>query len=170
VIQQSKAQIEALNCCSFLSYRFAKDQIKPLDHIYFISAGNKNHEFKFQTDITDTIFEGYTVTYVAMQLAYYMGFDQVFLIGVDHNYITKGSPNEQQLLSGSDPNHFDSNYFGNQQWHLPDLDGSEVSYQLAKYFYHRAGKQIYDATLGGKLNIFPKIDFELALSQCNQKL
>ncbi|MCK4793220.1 MAG: hypothetical protein KAV87_56340 [Desulfobacteraceae bacterium] len=43
-----------------------------------------------------------TVKYVAMQIAYYMGFRRVFLIGVDHNYKAIGNPNEKQLLSGVD--------------------------------------------------------------------
>ncbi len=40
---------------------------------------------KFASDARGRLWEGATVTYVALQLAYHMGFEQVILIGVDHN-------------------------------------------------------------------------------------
>jgi hypothetical protein len=104
-----------------------------------------------------------------MQIAYYMGFDNIFLIGVDHSFVVGGDPNEVQILSGSDPNHFDSSYFSNQKWNLPDLEGSEESYQMAASSFVEANKSIYDATIDGKLNVFPKISFDQALSMCKKK-
>jgi hypothetical protein len=105
-----------------------------------------------------------------MQIAYYMGFRNVFLIGVDHNFKTDGKPYEKQFLQGEDINHFDPNYFGNQEWQLPNLAASELAYHLAKYFYNIDDRGIYDATVNGKLNVFPKITFEEALKRCKQKL
>ena len=35
------------------------------------------------------IWEGGTVTYVAIQLARFMGFSKIILIGVDHNFIQR---------------------------------------------------------------------------------
>ena len=52
------------------------------------------------------MFEGSTVTYTALQLAYFMGCDPVILIGVDHNFTTPGQPNVTVVSSGDDPNHF----------------------------------------------------------------
>ena len=104
-----------------------------------------------------------------MQIAYYMGFKNVYLIGVDHNFKTTGAPNEKQFLKGNDVNHFDPNYFGNKEWHLPDLQGSEISYHLAKFFYERNGRRIYDATIDGKLQIFQKISLDNALEACKKR-
>jgi hypothetical protein len=98
-----------------------------------------------------------------------MGFSQIFLIGVDHNFKAPGNPNEKQFLQGGDQNHFDPNYFGNKEWHLPDLEASELSYHLAKFFFNRDGRKIYDATVDGKLNIFPKISCEQALNMSSPK-
>jgi hypothetical protein len=115
----------------------------------------------FTEDATKRIYEGYTVTYVAMQLAFYMGFEQVILIGVDHNFKTKGPPNTVVISDGQDVNHFHPEYFGKGfQWQLPDLEGSERAYKLAKQAYERHGRQILDATVGGKLNIYPKVEYE----------
>jgi hypothetical protein len=168
VIEQSVRDFETLlHCPSFLSYRPAHQLVNHCDHIYYIMTDGS---CLFQQDLTRQLFEGYTVTYVAMQIAFYMGFDRVFLIGVDHKFTAKGKENEKQYLSGEDPNHFDPTYFSNQEWHLPDLEASELSYRLARFFYTRNKRSIYDATLDGKLNIFPKISYEQALQIAKRKI
>lgn len=164
VIQQSKDILENLSCPTFLSYLAAKDVVEHKPHIQFLATSGG---IRFNEDILNLISEGWTVTYVALQLAYYMGFEKVFLIGVDHNFKAQGIPNEKQILQEDDVNHFDPNYFKNQTWQLPDLQGSEISYQLAKFYYERNGRKVYDATLGGKLTVFDKIDFERALQICH---
>lgn len=161
VIQQSAKQFESLRCPSFLSMRPAHDVVAKTDNIYKICTGAP---FSFQTDASGILCEGYTVTYVAMQLAFYMGFSNVFLIGVDHRFSAQGAPNEEQRLTGDDPNHFAPNYFGGQNWNLPDLEGSEIAYRLAKFYFERDGRHLYDATVDGNLQIFPKISYEEALS------
>jgi len=167
VIEQSIREFEALKCPSFLSYGGAHKVIQNLDHIYLLATdGYFSAQCSFYKDLSKPITEGYTVTYVAMQIAYYMGFKTVYLIGVDHNFKTTDKPNEEQLLTGEDHNHFDPRYFSNKQWHLPDLEASELSYHLAKFFYNRDGRQIFDATVDGKLNIFPKISYKQALAMC----
>lgn len=114
----------------------------------------------FHPDITKGIWEGATVTYVAMQIAYFMGFSRVVLIGVDHSFQTKGKPNETVVSEGYDPNHFSPDYFGSGfRWQLPDLEVSEKAYQMAKNRFESSDREILDATIGGKLQIFPKIDY-----------
>ena len=167
VIEQSAKEFETLQCQSFLSFSAARGRVRNLDKFFFIATGGP---FTFQEDITREIHEGYTVTYVAMQLAYYMGFRRLFLIGVDHNFKATGVPNEQQLLTGEDLNHFDPQYFGGgKEWHLPDLEASELAYHLARFHFNRAGRQIFDATTDCKLQIFPKIKYEQALARCEKK-
>ena len=102
------------------------------------------------------LYEGSTVTYVAMQLAYYMGFSEVILVGVDHNFVTKGDPHKIVTQTENDPNHFSSKYFKNMKWQLPDLKTSEYAYKLAKVHYEYAGRKITDATVGGKLKVFKR--------------
>ncbi|MGM0587763.1 MAG: CmcI family methyltransferase [Bacteroidota bacterium] len=115
----------------------------------------------FSTDLSKGMCEGYTVTFVAMQIAYYMGFDEVVLIGVDHSFATKGQPNKKVVSEGEDPNHFHPDYFGEGvEWHLPDLENSERYYRMAKQAFERDGRRILDATVDGQLDIFPKVDYQ----------
>lgn len=118
----------------------------------------------FFKDIRRGLWVGGTVTFAAMQIAYHIGYRRVVLIGVDHAFTFEGRPNEKLTARDADPNHFDPNYFGpGTEWHAPDLALSEVSYRMAKQAFERDGREIVDATEGGKLQIFRKMPLEQAL-------
>lgn len=106
----------------------------------------------FQPDITKPMWQGHTVTYVALQIAYYMGFNRVALIGCDHSF-----PYMSKTLVGPDINHFDPNYFpGGSKWDLPNLKMSEVAYKLARGAYSRDGRKIYNCSTFTKLDVFKR--------------
>jgi hypothetical protein len=115
---------------------------------------------KFCYDVVNEIYEGYTVTFVSLQLAYFMGFTTVGLVGVDHKYKFDGKPNEVHLMSKDDPNHFDSEYFKGQLWNNPDLMQSEASYTMAEIAYTEHGRKIINLTEGTELNVFEKGDIK----------
>jgi hypothetical protein len=115
----------------------------------------------FADDVRNGLWAGATVTYVALQLAYHMGFQEAVLIGVDHSFATKGTPNALVVSAGDDPNHFDPAYFGKGfRWQLPDLETSEIAYEMARRAFAADGRRIVDATVGGKLQVFPKVRYE----------
>ena len=114
----------------------------------------------FSSDVRRRVWEGATVTNVALQIAFHMGFQQVILIGVDHDFTSKGDANKTVVSQGDDPNHFAPDYFGKgYKWQLPDLDTSEIGYAFAREAYQKAGREVLDATVGGKLTLFPKVDY-----------
>jgi hypothetical protein len=101
-----------------------------------------------------------------MQLAYYMGFTDVILIGVDHRFAVSGPAHQIVESAGPDNSHFDPNYFGKGfRWQLPDLETSGIAYGLARATFEKAGRRIVDATVGGALTIFPKMSLEKAIGQ-----
>jgi hypothetical protein len=111
----------------------------------------------FSGDVRRGVWEGATVTYVAMQLAFHMGFSKVILVGVDHNFVTSGPAHQTVESTGPDPNHFHPDYFGRGfRWQFPDLETSTLAYMLARDAYEAAGRTLVDATVGGKLDVFPK--------------
>lgn len=116
---------------------------------------------RFARDVRGRVWEGATVTNLALQLAFHMGIEKAILIGVDHNFADKGDANKTVVSQGDDPNHFMPNYFGKGvKWQLPDLDTSEIGYALAREAYRKAGREVVDATVGGKLTIFPKVKYD----------
>lgn len=112
---------------------------------------------------------GYTVTNTCLEIAYYLGFSEVVLIGVDHSYVNpKGHGGKTIMSEGDDPNHFDKNYFGKGiAWQLPNLKGSEFVFERMRQLYENDGRAIIDATLDGKLTIFPKGELGEALKRSN---
>lgn len=171
VIEQSKDVYEKIDTPVFLSYKNSKNVIANKPNIYrlFTKYPEDERSWYFSSTLEKPIYEGCTVTFVTLQIAFYMGFRRVFLVGVDHNFVQKGKPHEQQIMKEEDVNHFDPNYFKGNAWHLADLEGSEVSYQLAKYAYYHDGREIFDATVDGKLQVFNKISYERALALAKPK-
>jgi len=158
VIEQCAAEILALPIPKFLTWR-ARRFLQPTADTNFLYTTYTGP--KFARDMTGRLWEGATVTYVALQLAYHMGFEKVILIGVDHNFVTKGDANKTITSQGDDPNHFDPNYFGKGfKWQLPDLETSERAYHMARAAYEADGRTVLDATIGGKLTVFPKVDYD----------
>jgi hypothetical protein len=161
VIEQFSADILALPMPKFLAWRSRRhfNPNLPISHLptflYTSYTGPR-----FSPDVRGRVWESATVTNVALQLAFHMGFEKVILIGVDHNFTSKGEANKTIISQGDDPNHVSPNYFGKGvKWQLPDLDTSEIGYALARDAYQKAGREVLDATVGGKLTIFPKVDY-----------
>lgn len=118
---------------------------------------------RFSTDATKELFCGQSVTYINMQLAYFMGFSEVYLIGMDFSYVIPKSHKRtgDVLLSDSDDmNHFHKDYFGKgKTWKDPKLDRVGMNYRQAKLVFESTNRKIYNATVGGSLEIFDRIDY-----------
>ncbi len=157
VIQQCANDLRALPMWKFFTWR-ARRWIPLDERTIFLFTTYMGPTFA--TDARGRLWEGATVTYVALQLAYHMGFDEVILIGVDHNFTTQGPPNQEVVSQGEDPNHFLPHYFGKGfRWQLPDLATSEKAYRMARAAFEAAGRRVVDATIGGKLQVFPKVAY-----------
>jgi hypothetical protein len=161
VIEQFKDEILAQPIPKFLawrSHRHFSPQLSFTQLPTFLYTSYTSP--RFSKTVSGRVWEGATVTNVALQIAFHMGFEKVILIGVDHNFTSKGDANKTVVSQGDDPNHFAPNYFGKgAKWQLPDLDTSEIGYDLAREAYRKAGREVIDATVGGKLMIFPKVDY-----------
>ena len=167
VIKQSGQQYCNMNIPVFLKQNAAiKHNVLGQD---IFQTKMSSHAFHFNKSMAGKFGEGYTVTYYALQLAYAMGFQNVFLVGVDHSFKQSGKPNELQKMDGDDPNHFHPEYFKGHEWQLADLEASELAYRTAKFYYQRSNRQVFDATIGGKLDVFPKMDFNEATKLCKSK-
>ena len=164
VIEQTATDLATLQIPKFLCWRsrrfFSPDLASQPDGLPTFLYTTYDSP-RFSSDVRGRVWEGATVTYVTMQLAFHMGFDELILVGVDHNYTTTGKPNTTITSDGDDPNHFSSQYFGKGfHWQLPDLETSEIAYRMARQAYEKAGRRMLDATVGGKLTIFDKVNYD----------
>jgi hypothetical protein len=148
VIQQFSEDIARIPAPKFLpsSYCF-DDTCLPL---------NSSGVVIFSQDASQWIHEGHTVTFVCMQIAYYMGFDTVLLVGVDHSFQYHGAQNQEMVMDGADPNHFHPDYFKGKHWNNPDLMRSEHAYKLARAMYEAHQRRIINLTPNTKEQVFEK--------------
>ncbi|MGO4835902.1 hypothetical protein AB4144_27045, partial [Rhizobiaceae sp. 2RAB30] len=161
VIQQFADELVAIDATRILPWDHA-DLFRGTDSLFLPLTWRRG----FSRDIERGIWAGGTVTFAAMQIAYHIGYTRVVLIGVDHSFAFEGEPNELLTASGSDPNHFDSRYFADGvQWLAPDLALSEIAYRMADAAFASDGREIVDATTGGRLQIFRKLSLEEGLQR-----
>lgn len=157
VLEQFGADLFSAGPMVFVSWRSRRYVPANADVLFVRRAAS----LTFSENLARGAWEGATVTYMAMQVAFHLGFREVVLIGVDHRFATTGPPNVEVTSRGADPNHFDPNYFGpGIRWELPDLEMSERAYRLAGDRFAAHGRSIVDATVGGNLTVFPKAEFE----------
>ncbi|MBI9044556.1 MAG: DUF115 domain-containing protein [Anaerolineaceae bacterium] len=107
-----------------------------------------------------------TVTAAALQLAVYMGFNPIYLIGCDTSYAVKKSVkfengNKDLLISSDDDNnHFDPSYFGEgKKWHAPKVENMIHNYEQVKAVCDEIGVEVFNATVGGNLEVFPRVNY-----------
>ena len=114
----------------------------------------------FSGDLTRPVWGGHSVTFVCIQLAFFMGFQEVVLVGKDHSYREQGVPNQVVRATGDETNHALPNYYApGATWRIPDYKGEELAYGMARAAFERAGRRIVDATIGGRLDVFEKVDY-----------
>jgi hypothetical protein len=126
-----------------------------------------NGEFpRFSEDACRAVYCGYMVTYISLQLAYFMGFTQVYLIGVDFRY-SQSNPGSRTFAHETHhpQDHFTPNYFyPGEKRYAPHLELAERAMVCAREFYESQGRKIWNATRGGNLEVFERLPLEAALS------
>ena len=115
----------------------------------------------FSCNQDKAIHEGMTVTFSAMQIAAFMGFSKIYLLGVDFDYPFIINEQGQAVLDRSQQTHFSSDYYDkNEVIYQPNLVASLQAYQAAKEYADTHDIEIYNATRGGKLEVFPRANFD----------
>jgi len=114
----------------------------------------------FSYDIVQGVNEGFTISYVLLQIIYFMGFKTVLIVGMDHRYTYNGNRKSLQYFTHGDPNHFSPDYFRNQKWYAPSLYKMAESYRIAKEVYEKDGRRIVNLTPGSDLEVFERGDIK----------
>lgn len=112
------------------------------------------------------IFAGGTVLYLCLQLAYYMGFETVIILGLDHSY-RKGEDHLARRHAGymhqvkqQDTAHFDKDYVPADIKYHVDLATMERGYEIANKIFIKDGRKVLNASPGTHLDIFETVDYE----------
>lgn len=117
---------------------------------------------KFSQNICKGVYEGFTVTYMCIQIAVYMGFTEIILLGVDHAYSVDLTPSGKVLVNKEVKDHFSDK---DQITNVPQTYKSSLAYEAAEKYSKKIGVKILNATRGGALKAFECIDFDKWLNK-----
>lgn len=153
--------------CSFYNYAFCNgtvlynndENVIPLYHLP--EQPDNNHYTRFSKDVSICHYDGRGTVYTMLQIAYYLGFEEVYLIGCDHY--------RASLMETKKVEHF-YNSEEDAVWELlPDYTKIDShlklnkSFESARFIFEEEGRKIYNATRGGYLEIFERADFDKLL-------
>jgi hypothetical protein len=101
---------------------------------------------------------GGTVAYACMQLAVYMGFKEIVLLGIDNTHALAVKSNGVVIDRGrSYTDHFTEDYKSADVF-LPRIDFINAAYKSARNYAEQHGISILNATRGGELEVFERAE------------
>lgn len=108
---------------------------------------------RFSQNAERCVYNGETVTYICMQLAVYMGFKEIYLLGIDFDYTA-------DVYDKS--NHFEGYRNSYKEIRAQQFHAKKqiIAYRKAKEIEESRGIQIINATRGGKLEVFERKSFD----------
>jgi hypothetical protein len=128
---------------------------------YIFKFGDRHVEPKFSDDIVKGIYWGNTVAYTAIQIAVYMGIKEIYLLGVDHNFSKMVNDKGEIVIDETAKDYFSENYnTDKEELYIPNIEVSTRAFTSAKRYADVHNIKIYNATRGGKLEVFERVDFD----------
>lgn len=115
---------------------------------------------EFSTDMTRYLTEGFSVAYVAMQMAVYMGFKEIYLLGIDFSWAIYKDCQGNIYENGTAKHRFYEDNHDEDEISIPNVELMENAYKQALKYCDAHGIKIFNATRGGKLNVFKRISFD----------
>lgn len=125
---------------------------------------------KFSTDAYYGVYGRETVIIDALQLAYYMGFTTVYIIGVDFSYNMKNVDKNNLTFENVENNYFIKNYSPiGEVLNLPNQEANILGFKAARKAFESNNRYIYNATRGGKLEVFIRKDLDQVFNEFEEK-
>lgn len=125
-----------------------------LDHIYHYG---KSEKFRYNPNLLFGVYDYYSVTQECIVYAMYMGFKEIYLLGVDNDYTGKHQ-------------HFESTQGeANIEYEKAKVmqKMNDIGYEYIKLIANQKGVKIFNATRGGKLEVFRRVDLDMILNDAD---
>ena len=116
------------------------------------------NKYAFSKDISKGFVSSPTVSYAAMQIAAYLGYSEVYLLGFDHNYSFEFDSNGKVIDTGKTKTHFFKDDVPEDI--IADVWGMTKAYEAFKHYADDKGIKVRNATRGGKLEVFERVEFD----------
>ena len=158
------AKTSANGFVSINNYGSCKETVKELENLLWMPlryCPPKHNQYAFSDAIEQEVFEGLTITYSCLQLAAYMGFSEIYLLGTDHNYPVELDSNGNVIKRDDTV----QAYFADAKVpmsavNLPKVVEMTRAFISAEKHSRENGYRIFNATRGGKLEVFERVSFD----------
>lgn len=133
------------------------------DDVYWNELG-----IQFSRDFSHVVYLGSTILHVALQLAYHLGCNPIYLIGVDFDYgplADKYPPGKIEIIEDNidliRQAHFSEDYYKpGDLMGVPNYALQQTAFETAKQAFQDDGREIFNATYGGRLEVYDRVDFQ----------
>ena len=119
-------------------------------------------------DLLSGVTPGVSVVIFMMKLAYWMGIETIYLLGMDFNFVVpagaktgeKAMGNEV-IVSQGERNHFHPDYRKpGEKWTMPLMDRQQREFQLMRWRLESAGRRVFNASRRSKLGTIGRVNFD----------
>ena len=171
-IKKTREKISAVKTELKIVAMSASGRIYNIDEAILLRLIEPKRGGYFSDDISKCVYDGGTVTYVSIQCAVYMGFKEIILLGVDHSFAREQTKDGKMIINNKIKNHFQDyqtdDFWGNGQKDeeavVFPLDFATEAFITARHYADEHGVRILNATRGGKLEVFERVDFDTLFS------
>ena len=169
ILEDTQDKINSLDFkYKFIPINFNWDKGIKIDNAYYfyqkfvsnLQQGGPRPDL-FSEDVTKCIPCRGSVITTCTQLAIYMGYTEIYLIGVDHSFSRMKDKAGNLIVDEKIKDHFgDQKNADENTKGIFNIDTATQSFMDMKEFCDKLNVKVYNATRGGKLEVFPRVDFD----------
>ncbi len=169
VLGMNLPEIQKLELPNIILSSIVKEKVEKASNIHYLFdyAKFKINRFAFDKpyiseDLSDHFCFCFTVTFDAIQLAIYMGYSEIYLLGVDHNYSAMADSKGKITKDESVKDYFQ----GLEKTNITvmNYEATTAAFESAREYADEHNITIKNATRGGKLEVFDRIEFDSLFS------
>lgn len=142
------------------SYKLIEERNLFKEHkVNYYYAGlifNKNKK-KIDVDITKPIVGAETVSVYAIIIAIYMGFKEIYLLGMDHDYFLYDDESEMRIYKNAIHQKDEFKRKFGDSFYIEEFKRQHSVFLKYDYLDKNSNSKIYNASDGGILKIFPRV-------------
>ncbi len=172
ISQQVKSCFLSFSAFEKINKHFDENnRIRFLNCVWGVLKKDNVLKVRLSDEIDKRVYTVGTVMYVMMQIALYMGFSEIYLLGVDMSFSVEQKANgemknndvvDHQDIIEQEEKRFSipllKERFGLQ--YLGLIDNQIAAYSMANEYAKKNSIKIYNATRGGKLEVFERVNFD----------
>lgn len=129
-----------------------------LDNLYYYWTLKCDKQDLFSEEFDKYVYKMGTSLYAMEQLAVFMGIKEIYLLGVDYSFRQEVDATGKVTVNNDVKNHMELMDQMNHGRYRTDL--IMRAHLTAKEYADTHGVKIYNATRGGKLEVFPRVNLD----------